>query len=218
MLRQIIGKKTIERDSTWLDQQLASFSEVITDIGTGDAKFAYDYAKSHPETFVIAIDADAQALQELSAKADKKPIKGGLNNFVCIWAAAESLPAELENKINHIYINFPWGSLLGGVAKAEELISQNLTSIASKDAEMEINFTYHQAYEPTVVSQLQLPELNQTSINELAQKYLIYGWKLISAAKLNNSEIEELSQSWAKRITSQRQREVWRLKFAKVSQ
>lgn len=218
MLRQIIGKKTIERDSSWLENQITGFDQVVADIGTGDARFAYDYAKSHSDTFVIAIDADAQAMQELSAKADKKPPKGGLNNFVAIWAAAESLPVELKNKISHIYINFPWGSLLGGVAKAEELILRNISAVAAKDAKLEINFTYHQTYEPTVVSELELPELNQENINLLTQKYLEFGWKLISAVKLNNSEIGELSQSWAKRITSQRQREVWNLKLERINQ
>ena len=84
---------------------------IIVDIGTGDGKFVYELAKEHPSRFIIGIDLSKENVRELSAKIYKKPSRGGLKNALFVLASAFDLPSELNNFVNQVFINFPWGRL-----------------------------------------------------------------------------------------------------------
>lgn len=212
MLNRIIGKESQDFEQSQLIELMSGFEKCVVDMGTGDGKFAYEYAKSHPETFVIGIDADRQQAEELSRKALKKPAKGGLQNVIFLWHSAEERILELNGVADEIYINFPWGSLLSGVALPSEEIMQNIKRMAKPNAKLHIYLTYDRKFEETKIEELGLPELNLNYLNtELRQKYHTFGIEIQEVRALTSDEKKQLVGSWPKKILSQRDREIYRV-------
>lgn len=213
MIRQILGKKIIEIS----DVPNSLYSKVVIDVGTGDGKFAYQFARSHPDTLVLATDADKQQMQDLSAKAARKPAKGGLDNILFIWAPAEDMPAELNGIADEVYVNFPWGSLLGGVAKAEPGIMQNLVRMLKSGGKFTVVLTYDSSFEPEKIADLELPELSAMYLEELSSKYKQLGLQVNSITQMSEDELQEMQSSWLRRITSQRERKVYKIEANAVA-
>ena len=114
MLRQILGKNIIERDADWLKLKSQN-KKVIVDLGCGDGLYAYRQALQKPDNLYLAIDANSQVLQKLSNKVEHQK----LGNLIYLQHTAESLPLELNSKVDQLMILYPWGSLLKIVATAE---------------------------------------------------------------------------------------------------
>ncbi len=76
---------------------------VYLEIGCGKGKFAYTFAKQHPEINLIAVEKSANVIVEACEKA--KEI--GLTNLKFIKCSAEYLGKYLkENSIERIFLNF----------------------------------------------------------------------------------------------------------------
>lgn len=217
MLNRIIGKEVVEFSTQQLNSLSNKFGHCVVDLGTGDGKFAYEYAKQYPGAFVIGIDADKQQAQELSRKAIRKPAKGGLENVIFLWHSAEELPVELNGIADEIYINFPWASLLSGVILPNDQVMKNIRSLAKPGAPLHIYLTYDRKFEESKIQELGLPELNVDYLNTtLKEKYLPYGIDIQEARILSSEEKRELVGSWPKKILSQRDRDIYYVQ-AKVS-
>lgn len=216
MLKQVIGKEVIERDAEWLQSQLSPYFKTVIDVGTGDGKFAYEMAKRFAENFYIGTDADKQQLEDLSHKSQRKPEKGGLPNVIFIWAPVEEMPSELDYVADEVYVNFPWGSLLGGVINTDENVMGNITRLAKPNASLEITTTYDTKFEPQKIESLELPELTLDYLDgpwrTQVQKF---GWDLKLISQLTSEEKKHLIPSWPKKILSQRDREVFNCKLIK---
>lgn len=210
MLNRVIGKESREFPELEFKALLKKYKRCVVDLGTGDGKFVYEYAKSHPDTLVIGIDADKQQSEELSRKALKKPAKGGLENVIFFWHSAEERVLELTDIANEIYINFPWGSLLSGVILPSEQILQNIKRMAKPKAKLHIYLTYDRKFEETKIDQLGLPELTLNYLNtDLRQRYQNFGIELQEIRILTSEEKRNLVGSWPKKILSQRDREIY---------
>jgi 16S rRNA (adenine(1408)-N(1))-methyltransferase len=207
MLRQILSKQIIIQDQAWWDGLRVGYSEIVLDLGCGDGGWAYQYAKNHPEALVVGIDSDAVSFEKISHKASRKPAKGGLPNVVFFQAAAESLPAELSEQFNRIFINFPWGSLLAGVVRSEELVMDELARVAAPQAELNIFTTYESAYEPETIEKLELPALESLDVRAFGAAWLQHGWELQSLQEID--EAAAPPTSWWKAISHQRKRKVF---------
>src|SRR5437762_3501904 len=72
------GKVTEEMDGVALDELMRAHAGVTIDLGAGDGRFAYRYAAAHPDRLVIAIDPVRENLREMSARAARKPERGGM--------------------------------------------------------------------------------------------------------------------------------------------
>ena len=96
------------------------------DVGTGDGLFVYKSAQRDPRTFYIGIDANRRPLEKISEKIHRRPDKGGLSNVLYVQASVEDLPAELDAIAAEVFVQFPWGSLLRGVAGGDETVLGNL--------------------------------------------------------------------------------------------
>ena len=112
-MKQVSNRQLATLSKEDLEARLASRARCLIDVGTGDGRFAYRYAAEHPDTFCIGIDPVAEAMREASAKALKKPARGGLPNVLYLMDAAETLPGDLEGVADLVTFNYPWGSLLG---------------------------------------------------------------------------------------------------------
>ena len=100
-------------------------TEAITvDVGTGDGLFVYKCAQRDPQRFFIGVDANRRPLEKISEKIYRRPAKGGLPNVLFVQAAVENLPAELQGIATEVHVQFPWGSLLRGVAAGDEIVMQ----------------------------------------------------------------------------------------------
>jgi 16S rRNA (adenine(1408)-N(1))-methyltransferase len=220
MLRQVLGKKIVEMTADDFAQIRAGFEQVVIDLGAGDGKFAYRYAKENPHALVLAIDADKNQLEEVSIKVTKKPAKGGLPNVLCLWHAVTELPAELDQVADQVFINFPWGSLLAGIVKQEPSTLAAIANIAKPGAEVVIYVSYFDKYEPKMIADYQLPVLTSELLNQnLAKAFSLQGVQLeLAESVFGNADIATLS-TWSKKLINARQtRPVYFVKLHKLNE
>lgn len=92
---------------------------MVVDVGTGDGGYVLRTAKLRPEALFIGVDANADALREASARALKKPSRGGLRNVLFGRLALEEMPGALEGIADELTVLFPWGTLLRAVATGQ---------------------------------------------------------------------------------------------------
>lgn len=108
---RVLGKKVRPLDDG--DIALADqYSEVEIDIGTGDGRYVLDTARSHPDRFVIGIDAVAENMADNARKANASTKKGGVENALFVRGAAEQLPGPFVSRADRLTVLYPWGSLL----------------------------------------------------------------------------------------------------------
>jgi 16S rRNA (adenine(1408)-N(1))-methyltransferase len=210
MLRQISGKQIKELSAEKFMDLRGKFATCVIDLGTGDGKFAYEYAASHPDTLVIGIDADKQQAEDISYKASRKPAKGGLENVIFIWAKAEELPLELADIADEIYVNFPWGNLLSGVMLADVQMLSEIKRVAKPDAKFHLYVSYDAKFEEEKMAELELPLLSLNFLrNVLTKKYLDLGFMIQDLRIISAEDKQNLLSSWPKRILSKRDRDVY---------
>ncbi|MCA9386691.1 methyltransferase domain-containing protein [Candidatus Dojkabacteria bacterium] len=207
MISIIAGKKTIPSTEIKIDEH---YKKVIVDLGCGDGKQTYRLAYDNPENFYIGIDANFKGLEEISRKARKKPVKGGLTNVVFVHGVAESLPQELESVADEIQINFPWGSLLEGFINLNDDIWKNIRMIAKNNAELKVITTYDDKFEQEFREERSLPELTISYFEgNFREKLLSYGVKITEVRIISEEEKNEISSPWGKKILSSRDRDVF---------
>jgi 16S rRNA (adenine(1408)-N(1))-methyltransferase len=187
---------------------------VIIDIGTGDGKFAYELAKEYPDRFVIGIDPNHQALEEVSNKIYKKPIKGGLPNALFVLANIEDLPEKLNGIANQVFINFPWSGLLKGLILVEEKTWLNLKRICQPGAYLDLVFGYDKNAEKNKVESLNLPTLSEEYLqNTLVPKVESLGFKLVELEELTEEDLKNYPSTWAKKLAFGKDRKYFHLQF-----
>lgn len=180
----------------------AGTSRVVLDVGTGDGRFAYAYAGSHPEAFVIGVDAIAERLDELSAKAARKPAKGGRPNVLFVRASAEDPPAELRGLADEVHVVLPWGALLVGTMLAADTVMRGLTSLAKPGgADLTIVFNGEVWEDSTPKDMAELPAVTVDYVTQtLAPRYAEYGIEVDDVHAMDEAEIKALSTTWARKL------------------
>lgn len=216
MSKRVLGKKIVEEEFGIP----IGYEEVVVDIGTGDGKFVYEYARNNQASYVIGIDADKSQLEEVSHKAQRKPARGGLTNLIFLWHAAEEIPSELFGVADQIFINFPWGNLLSGamfsVPESYHLM-QRVISVLKPGGKFNLFVTFDPKFEEQKVSQLSLPELSLEFMQtELTQKYSELGLQVEQVWELSGEEKHNFPSSWPRRILDKRERRVFGLTAAKM--
>jgi 16S rRNA (adenine(1408)-N(1))-methyltransferase len=126
----IRGKNASFMDSSAFAERLSGYDSIFIDIGTGDGRFVQHLAQTHPDCFVIGIDACRENLHEVSRRAP--------SNALLVIANAQALPVELSGLGAQITINFPWGSLLEGLLMGNMAMLDSLIAIARPDARLEV--------------------------------------------------------------------------------
>lgn len=211
MLRSLNGKniRIVEELTKYTD----GFDRVEVDVGTGDGRFVYVHARKNPGIFYIGIDPVAENMFEYASKSSQKPSKGGLTNVLYVVAAAEDLPKELSNVADKIYVTLPWGSLLEGIIKGNQIILGNLSNITKRQAEFEFCFTYDVLHEANEILKRELPIITLDYIKgDIANKYTDCGFRLEEVNLLTQRELRLYPTTWAKRLGFGKMREVFVLK------
>jgi len=149
------------------------------DIGTGDGRFVLEQARKHPDALCIGLDASKDGLIVASQKAAKKPARGGAKNALFILSAIEALPHDLCDIASDITINYPWGSLLDAVVRANAQFLQTLSRLARPGAniDMLINMSVFEGENYRL--RLSLPEFDiSRAKSELKYAYRDAGLKI----------------------------------------
>jgi 16S rRNA (adenine(1408)-N(1))-methyltransferase len=175
---------------------------IIVDIGTGDGKFVYELAKEHPSRFIIGIDLSKENVRELSAKIYKKPSRGGLKNALFVLASAFDLPSELNNIVNQVFINFPWGSLLKGVVSVDDKLWNGIKRVCKRGAFIDVLFGYDQSLDRTETERLNLPNLDLDYIQKtMIPRLISLGFSVSKAEIFDGKDVFDYPSTWAKKIS-----------------
>jgi 16S rRNA (adenine(1408)-N(1))-methyltransferase len=129
-MESIRGRRAPQIDAPALLGRLAGYQEVLIDIGTGDGRFVRHMAAASPARFAIGVDACHENLRDAARRAPA--------NALYLIAAAQALPRELDRLATHITVNFPWGSLLGGLLAGDPALLGCLAAVARPGTLLEV--------------------------------------------------------------------------------
>ena len=170
-------------------------------MGTGDGLFVYKCAQCDPQKFFIGIDANRRPLKKISEKIHRRPNKGGLSNVLFVQASVEDLPAELDAIAAEVFVQFPWGSLLRGVAGGDEEVLRNLRRICLPKARLHVIIGVDPQRDRREWERLELPRISFDDVNTvLDRRYCHAGFRIVAIEQLSKSNRVEFQTSWAKRL------------------
>ena len=155
------------------------------DIGTGDGRAVLAAAAARPDTFVIGIDASADAMAASSRRAARR---GALPNALFVAAGVERAP--LTAIAQTITVNFPWASLLRGVLGGDDAVLAGIAQLAAPGASVTalVSVVPRDGVGP-------LP-----SFGVLAAVYARHGLALVESRPATAADIAACGSSWAKRL------------------
>lgn len=184
---------------------LDGYDRVVVDVGAGDGRFAYAYARDHADAFVLGLDVARENLRQAARKAGRKPQRGGLRNVAYVWAAAEDPPAELTSIADEVHVILPWGRLLDGLVLGEREVLDGIAALAAPGARVEVTLNCEVWGANVPVKVRHLPELTPEYVREtLTEPYARSGLVLSETRMLTRDEARTVDSPWAKRLRSSR--------------
>jgi len=124
-----------------------------------------------------------------------------LPNALFVQAAVENLPEELQGIATDVRVQFPWGSLLRGVAGGDELVMRNLRRICSLNARLHVTLGLDLERDRSEWERLELPEISKDYIGTvLAERYGVAGFCIIEVKAGLLSERPQIQTSWGRRL------------------
>lgn len=183
-METIRGRRSLELDLKEWEERLANYKHILLDLGTGDGRYARTLAQRHPDHFVIGLDSCRENLREHSQTK--------LQNLLFVIAAAQELPCELENRISHITINFPWGSLLQSLLSGDAKLLCGIRAVSRP----EVLLTLH-------LNGGALMEAGKTleaGTDKIYYNLLQAGWQLKHPITMDAHALRTFPSTWAKRL------------------
>lgn len=118
-----------------------------------------------------------------------------------VQAAVEELPVELERTATEVFVQFPWGSLLRGVASGDPCVMSQIRNICSADAQLNVTIGLDAERDKAEWERLGLepPSLDYIK-TVLAVRYRDAGFSMVNTEQLSSAEFAELQTSWARRL------------------
>ena len=182
----------------------------MIDVGAGDGRFALRTATAEPETFVVAIDANAAALADGVGRARK----ARLANILFAVASAHALPPELDGVADAVHVHFPWGSLLTAVLGGDGPVVGGLVRMLRPGGELTIV--------ASVIERDGVPEIPR--LDSIAAGAVV--GRIVAAAAGDLAVVEHREagpddlaathSTWAKRLGVGRSRPAWILSFVRA--
>lgn len=100
-----------------------------------------------------------------------------------------------------VTVQFPWGSLLRGVAGAEESVLNNLRRVCLPGAQLAVILALDPDRDRLEWERLGLENISLDYLERvLAAKYRKAGFRILQAEELSGSELSKLNSSWARRL------------------
>lgn len=187
------------------------FNSVILDLGTGDGRFVYKKALENPDKLFLGVDPVEKQLRIYSKRANRKRLK----NILFVLASADDIPSELFSKIDKVYINLPWGTLLEKIIKGDKYFIDNLEKLLKKSGILEITLGYTPDLEPSETKRLDLPTINKDYlVNEVSQFFNPI-FLLKSIEQIKKEELGNLESTWSKKLKHGSDRDIFKMVFEK---
>ncbi len=206
----VCGRNIEEWEGARSREIVAGYPCVLVDIGAGTGRFAYEIAARRPDFLCIGLDAEARNLAGQSARARRKPARGGVPNVLFVLAPAEELPPELGGSATHVCVNLPWGSLLQGLVLADARVLGELARIARPGAVLEMLLSYSPRCEPRMMEQLGLPELSAEFVQDrMTPAYAAAGISIAGCDILGNEAVRALPLDWGRSLAWGRSRDFY---------
>lgn len=204
-MRVVRGRDTVELGQAEVAAMLRGYDRVIIDVGAGDGRLAYRYARERPEAFVFGMEPVKENMRESSRKAGRKPQRGGIANVAYVWARAERPPTELAGRGDEIHVTLPWGRLLDGLALGDPDVLGGLGALAAPGASVDATLNCEIWGTNVPVRTAHLPELTPDYVwQNLGGHYAAAGLLLTHARMLTPDEVRAVRSPWAKRLRSGR--------------
>lgn len=208
-LEQVIGKKSVDLSFDELHAEASKHERVHVDLGTGDGLFAWRLARKHPETLVIGIDAARESLREGSARAIKKPARGGAPNayFICANALENLENSGWDNFADHMTINFPWGSLLQATCYPYEDFLSTIYKMIKDEGKLELHINMYVFGDDEQRRSLGLPELDDAYMeSKFIPAYEKAGFKLDNYLFVPAGQKTDIQSTWGSKLTRRSKR------------
>jgi len=183
-METIRGRMSHTLDVDGLNAHLASYQRVLLDLGTGDGRYVRFLADRNPDWFIIGVDSCRENLQDHS--------RAKLSNMLFIIASAQDLPRELNGLVSHITINFPWGSLLQSLLAGDASLLDGLSSVARKNAKIEIFLNGGAMAENGV-------DL-EDGATRIQEHLLAVGWRSGVPYPVHIAALQKYPSTWARRL------------------
>jgi 16S rRNA (adenine(1408)-N(1))-methyltransferase len=196
------GKALSEMTREQLEALTAAYGGVAIDLGAGDGRAAYRRAIERPRELVIAIEPVRENVRELSAKAAKKPERGGAPNALYAVASIEQLPPELRGIADEIFVTLPWGSLMRGIMLGDGVVLGGIASLGRQGAAVRMALNTRIFDDPVPLDVRDLPELSPDYARQtLAPAFAAAGLRIDEARWMEAEEVAALGTTWAKRLS-----------------
>ena len=183
-METIRGKTSLDLDLNGFTTRLTNYNRVILDLGTGDGKFAFHYARTFPSHFIIGVDACRENLREHS--------RAKLPNALFIIASAQDLPNELNGLVSHITINFPWGSLLESLLAGDSKLMCRFESISRSFAQIDVRLNGGALAEQGWKF--------EDGAGQIHDNLTHAGWRVKTPTLMNANALRDFPSTWAKRL------------------
>ncbi len=204
------GNKTLKITTNELNNLINKYNKVVLDMGTGDGRFIYKQALNTPTTFFMGIDPSEKQLKVYSKEANKKK----LENVLFVVGSIENLPEELNTvKFDELYINLPWGTLLENIVKPTEITLNKLFNLSKVSGKIYITFGYTPETEPSEVSRLKLPEIDENYLKNIVIKKFEEYFKLEKFEIIQKEQLKNLNTTWGNKLAFGSDRPIFMLTF-----
>lgn len=180
----IRGKTMFTIDRAALVAVAVAHRTVLIDLGTGDGRYVRHVANERAACLAIGIDACRENLRHASRCAPA--------NALYLIANALTLPSELSGVATHVTINFPWGSLLGGLLEGDADLLDGIHGLARSDLDLEVRLNADALRE-------QGWDL-APGADRVARVLYRTGFDLCGESALGPDELARLPSTWAHRL------------------
>jgi 16S rRNA (adenine(1408)-N(1))-methyltransferase len=181
---------------------------VSIDLGTGDGRLPYLWAREASERLFVGVDAHAAGMREWSGRA----LREGLDNLLYVRAAVEDLPSALSGVADRLSVILPWGSLLAALVHPSVGVLRGIRAVCQPDAVLTTVLGVDLVRDHAELHRLGLASLLDASLaSRLAESYALAGFRLGSVRRMARDELGRWPSTWARRLAHSRGRTLLQL-------
>jgi len=116
-------------------------------------------------------------------------------NALFVVAAIEQLPSELDRRADVVTVNFPWGSLLRGLVRADDAVLGPLARLAKCGAPLHALLSVEPRDRASG-----LATAHPKTLVANAPAYARAGFDLLECRAATRGDVDASGSSWAKRL------------------
>jgi 16S rRNA (adenine(1408)-N(1))-methyltransferase len=133
-----------------------------------------------------------------------------VSNLAFVAAAANDLPGDLAGIADEVTVVLPWGSLLQVVLLADPVFLAKLSAVLKAHGRLEMLLSV--AESDVGAGSI---DFDEEKARALAAKYGKLGFRSEQVRPAEESDVDRVGSSWARRLAIPRRRQAWILRFAK---